>query len=146
MANLSPKQKTLATILAGVVVAVTPSLFTYLQAREEIKAKYRQSNDEATAGYKALVDSVTELQSVVQQQHDYVMKLEGRLEAVERRRIRITAPNVGSGSASPSHENPDASGSGAGAPAPVPPPDPAMLPAPHFRPPPADYNAAQMQR
>lgn len=151
MANLSAKQKTLATILAGVVVAVTPSLFTYLQARDEIKAKYRQANDEATAGYKALVSSVTDLQKAVKEQHDYIVKLEGHVDALEKMRWRPTNTNL-TGTGIPvgttgTVGHGAGSGSGAGmAPDPKPPADLPPLPAPDFRPPPADYNAAQTHR
>lgn len=152
MANLSPKQKTLATILAGVVVAVTPSLFTYLQARDEIKAKYQQANDEATAGYKALVSSVTDLQKAVKEQHDYIVKLEGHVEALEKMRWRPTTVagtrpgTIGVGTPGTVGHG-AGSGSGAGmAPDPKPPADLPPLPAPDFRPPPMDYNAAQTHR
>ena len=155
MANLSPKQKTLATIVAGVVVAVTPSLFSYLQSRDEIKAKYQQSNTEAAAAYKALVDSVKELQTAVKEQHDYIVKLEGHVDALEKLRWNrgtYVATNPGTvGVGTPGtigHGSGSGHGAGMGSGS-LPPPAPAdlpPLPAPDFRPPPADYTAVQQQR
>jgi hypothetical protein len=79
---MTPKQKTLAMILSGALVAVAPSFFGYLQARQEIREKYRKSHAEAEAGYAALADSVKELQTVATTQHDYIVKLEGQVSVL----------------------------------------------------------------
>jgi hypothetical protein len=79
-----PKVKTLATIVAGIIVAVTPALFTYLENRDEIKAKYRKTQEDATAGYAALAVSVKELQAQVVAQHEFIIKLEANLAAMDK--------------------------------------------------------------
>jgi type II secretory pathway pseudopilin PulG len=78
----SPKQKTVAAIIAGVLVAVAPSFFAYLQARQEIREKYVANRDKAEAGYDAVVESIKELQLTVIKEHDYVVKLEGQVAAL----------------------------------------------------------------
>jgi len=79
-----PPPKTIAAIIAGVVIAITPALFGYLQSRDEISAKYRLTQDEAANGYTALATSVKELQAAMTAQHDYIVKLEGHLEAMDK--------------------------------------------------------------
>jgi hypothetical protein len=137
---MSPKQKTLVTVVAGVIVAVTPSFFSYLQSRDEIKAKYQQASQEADTGYKALVASVADLQKAVTEEHDYTVKLEGQITALTNlvshlrsSRPVVVHPGVGSGSGSGSAEPP--------LPADVRPPD-----RPHFERPPANLDAAQSKR
>jgi hypothetical protein len=80
----TPKAKTLATVVAGVIIAVTPALFTYLENRDEIKAKYRKTQEDATAGYAALAVSVKELQAQVVTQHEFIIKLEANLAAMDK--------------------------------------------------------------
>jgi hypothetical protein len=75
----SPKQKTIAAIVAGVLVAVAPSFFAYLQARQEIRSKYNTTHANAEAGYDTLVLSVEKLQQALIEQHDHVVKLEGQV-------------------------------------------------------------------
>jgi hypothetical protein len=75
----SPKQKTAAAIIGGVLVAVTPSFFGYLQARQEIREKYNANRDKMEAGYDTMVASLKELQQAVVREHDYVVKLEGQV-------------------------------------------------------------------
>lgn len=81
---MAPRQKTVLTIVIGAIVAITPSFFSYLEARQEIREKYGQSHDEAASGHDALASSVSELQKTVLEQHDYVVKLEGQVEALTR--------------------------------------------------------------
>ena len=78
------KTKTLAAVVAGVIVAVTPALFTYLENRDEIKAKYHKTQDDAAAGYAALAVSVKELQTEVLSQHNYIIRLEANLAAMDK--------------------------------------------------------------
>lgn len=152
---MSPKQKTLATIVAGVIVAVTPSFFTYLQSRDELKAKYKQTNDEAAAGYKTLVESVKELQGAVKEQHDYIVKLEGHVEALEKMRrtnyVGVGTPgNLGHGAGNGSGQGFGSGhgvGSGSGSPPADMPKSDLKPPAPpDLRPPPPDFTAAQSKR
>ena len=142
---MSPKQKTLATIVAGVIVAVTPSFFTYLQSRDELKAKYQQTNDEAAAGYKTLVESVKELQGAVKEQHDYIVKLEGHVEALEKMR-RTNVVGVGT-PGTVGHGSGNGTGQGFGSGHSDEPKSDLKPPAPpDLRPPPPDFTAAQSKR
>ena len=79
-----PKAKTLAAVVTGVLVAVTPALFTYLENRDQIKSKTQKNQEDATAGYAALAVSVKELQTEVLAQHDYIIKLETNLAAMDK--------------------------------------------------------------
>jgi hypothetical protein len=79
-----PKAKTMAAIVAGVIVAVTPALFTYLENRDQIRVKYRKTQEDATAGYAALAVSVKELQAQVVTQHEFMIKLEANLAAMDK--------------------------------------------------------------
>ncbi len=99
---MTPKQKTWATIVIGAVVAIAPSTFGYLQARQEIGEKYRLSNKEADAGYKTLVESVQQLQLIVRAQHDQITKLQGTVEALVT--LRLTPVRIRS--TPPDGENP----------------------------------------
>lgn len=95
----SPKQKTAAAIVAGVLVAVAPSFFAYMQARHEIREKYNSNRVKAEAGYDAVVESIKELQLAVVKEHDYVVKLEGQV-AVLTSIFALTRPmTTGSGAA-----------------------------------------------
>jgi hypothetical protein len=76
------RQKTVLAIVIGAVVAIAPSFFGYLQARQEIREKYTQGHVEAAAGYTTLVESVKGLQKTALEQHDYIVKLEGQLTAL----------------------------------------------------------------
>ena len=72
------KQKTVLAIVIAVLGAV-PALFSYLQATQETRAKYRQSHSETEKSYEALAASVKDLQQAMLVQHDYVVKLEGQV-------------------------------------------------------------------
>jgi Tfp pilus assembly protein PilO len=80
---MAANPKTLITLLVGAIVGIAPAWFGYLSSHEELKAKYQQTQDEATGGYAALATSVKELQTTATTQHDYVVKLEARLEATD---------------------------------------------------------------
>lgn len=95
----SPKQKTAAAIVAGVIIAVAPSFFAYLQASHEIREKYNANRAKAEAGYDSVVESIKELQLAVVKEHDYVVKLEGQV-AVLTSIFTLTRPvTTGAGSA-----------------------------------------------
>jgi hypothetical protein len=100
-----PKTKTLAAVVAGVIVAIMPALFTYLENRDQIKAKYQKSQDDATAGYAALAVSVKELQTQVVAQHEFIIKLEANLAAMDKYTLdalnRIASRPVGGGARLP---------------------------------------------
>lgn len=76
------KQKTVLAIVIGAIVAIAPSFFSYLQARQEIREKYAENHNEAARGYDTLVASVKDLQKTALEQHDYIVKLEGQLVAM----------------------------------------------------------------
>lgn len=76
---VSSKQKTVLAILVGALVAIAPSFFGYLQARQEIREKYKQSYVETETSYETLVTSVKDLQKTALEQHDYIVKLEGQI-------------------------------------------------------------------
>ena len=80
----NPQKKTAAMVLGGVLIAVTPSLLGYMQNRDEIKAKYAQSQTNASSSYDALAASVKELQAATKEQHDYSVKLQAQLEMMEK--------------------------------------------------------------
>lgn len=79
---MQPSRKTYITIIVGAVVALVPPILLYAQSRAELREKYRESNDEADAGYKTLVESVQELRTTVQRQHEAIIKIQGYLDAV----------------------------------------------------------------
>ena len=137
---MTPKQKTLAMIVSGALVAVAPSFFGYLQARQEIREKYNQNRAASEAGYTTLVESVEALQKNASAQHEYTIKLEAQVvvltDLISKMRVRVSGtrpvpPGTGSGS-----------GVAVADPAPLPkmdkPPD-----RPVFKRPPPDLNAAQ---
>lgn len=76
---VSSKQKTVLAILVGALVAIAPSFFSYLQARQEIREKYKQNHVETETSYETLVTSVKDLQKTALEQHDYIVKLEGQI-------------------------------------------------------------------
>jgi uncharacterized membrane protein len=80
---MTPARKTVLTVVIGAVVALTPPVLGYLQSRSELQQKYAQSNAEADAGYKTLVESVRELRTKVSEQHDTIARLQGHIEAIE---------------------------------------------------------------
>jgi hypothetical protein len=124
------RQKTVLTIVIGAIVAIAPSFFGYLQARQEIREKYAQSHDEAAKGYTILVESVKGLQQTVLEQHDYTVKLEGQLTALTSVLAQWSASSPGL-----------RMGNGRPLPAAEKPPARPELPAP-----PADFTAAQQMR
>jgi len=79
-----PKSKTVAAVVGGVIIAIAPALFTYLENRDQIKSKTQKNQEDATAGYAALAVSVKELQTEVLAQHDYIIKLETNLAAMDK--------------------------------------------------------------
>lgn len=81
---MQPRGRTLLTLLVGAIVGIGPAWFGYLSSHEELKAKYQQSQDEATGGYAALAASVKELQVSVTTQHDFIIKLETHLDDMDR--------------------------------------------------------------
>lgn len=91
----TPRQKTVLAIVLGALVAIAPSFFSYLQARQEIREKYKQGRDEAANGYDALVASVKELQKTALDQHDYVVKLEGQISALTAVISQLSAASPG---------------------------------------------------
>lgn len=138
----TPPKKTVAVGVAGVLIAVLPALFTYLENRQEIKARYAKTQQEASAGYEALVTSVKELQAATLSQHDYIVKMQTQLELMEKlvlaaNRRTIVSPAMGSGA-------------GRGPASDTPPIADVHLPAPPERPAygtvPGDFSAAQMAR
>lgn len=78
------KNRTIATVIGGVIIAIVPALFTYLENRDQIRAKSQKNQEDATAGYAALAVSVKELQTEVLAQHDYIIKLETNLAAMDK--------------------------------------------------------------
>lgn len=133
-----PPKKTIAVGVAGVLIAVIPALFTYMQNRDEIKAKYVQTQASASSGYDALASSVKELQKATLAQHDYIVKMQGQLELMEKfvlARTRVGGSGYGSGS---------------GRLAPVTEPKPPELPAPPPKPiygkMPDNFDAAQIRK
>lgn len=128
---VTPHQKTIATIIAGVIIAVMPALLGYLQSRDEIAAKYQKTQDEATSGYNALVTSVKEIQAAMTVQHDYIVKLEGHLEAMDKYVMGALRARPVTGRPAVVAADP---------PAPIPPPT-----RPKFRDPPADFGDATQQ-
>ena len=132
--GLTANQKTLAGIVAGVIVAVVPSIFGYLQARDEIQAKYLKSNAETEAGYQALKKSVEELQAEARTQHDKVVVLQAHVEFLEKRLERLDS------SGRPTSPTPSPEPS-AIAPPPLEPPKPA----PKLKSPPRDIDDALLR-
>lgn len=130
--TVTSKQKTILAIVLGAVVAIAPSFFSYLQARQEIREKYRQNRAEATVGYDVLVTSIKDLQRTVTEQHDYIVKLQGQVTLI-------------TDALSPSSLRMMGSGAGSTATAALPtleaPPELPSLPAP-----PPDFSTAQMAR
>src|SRR5690349_6218289 len=101
--TVTPKQKTILTIVLGAVVAIAPAFFGYLQASQETREKYQQSRHEASNGYDALVKSVKDLQASVTEQHDYIVKLQGQVDLLTRALsaaagLRMTGSGTGSAS------------------------------------------------
>lgn len=92
---VTAKQKTLLTILLGAIVAIAPSFFGYLKARDEIGAKREESRSEAQASYKALAASVEGLQKTALEQHDYVVKLEAQIGMLVNVLAHATPSGVG---------------------------------------------------
>lgn len=154
---MTPKQKTWAMVLSGIVVAVAPSFFGYLQAKDEIRARAKTSHAEAEAGYQTLTASVEELQQVVVQQHDYAVRLEGHIEALEAQvaalatemgELRSAAPATPT---RPTRRVGHGAGTGSGAGVSRPPrasvprfnPEPPKVP--NFKPLPADLDGAKAE-
>ena len=79
-----PKKKTAAAVVGGVLVAVLPALLTYLENRDQIKTKTQKNQEDAIAGYAALADSVKELQARVVTQHEFMIRLEANLAAMDK--------------------------------------------------------------
>ena len=143
----APTKKTFATVGASVIIALIPGVLGYCENRDEIKAKYARSQGRASNGYAALAKSVEELQGVVKTQHEYLVKLEERVEGLKGfvglalYGKPLTVTNAGSGAVSPVTA-PTASTdllkvmTGAHAPAPK---------EPDFKQLPANYTAAQQQ-
>jgi hypothetical protein len=100
---VTSRQKTALAIVLGALVAIAPSFFGYLQARQEIREKYQQGRDEAVNGYETLVVSVKDLQKTALEQHDYVVKLEGQLVALTSilAQLSTATPGLRMGAASP---------------------------------------------
>lgn len=71
------------TVVLGAIVALTPPTLVYLQGRAELQAKYSETNNEADAGYKTLVESVRELRVTVSSQHDAITKMQGYIDALQ---------------------------------------------------------------
>jgi hypothetical protein len=129
-------------IIGTVAMALIPALFGYIQNRDEIKARYSQTQHEATLGFDALAKLVKELQAATIVQHDYIVKIQAQLEMMEKFVLARTRRDVGSGYGS---------GSGRlGSAAPVvveePPSFPAPPPTPAYGKVPDDFSAAQMKR
>lgn len=94
--TVTTKQKTVLAIVIGAIVAIAPSFFSYLQARQEIREKYAENHNEAARGYDTLVASVKDLQKTALEQHDYIVKLEGQLVAMTSFLAQLSAsPNGG---------------------------------------------------
>lgn len=149
---MTPKQKTWAMVLSGIIVAVAPSFFGYLQAKDEIKARARVSHAEAEAGYQTLSASVQELQQVVIQQHDYAVRQEGHVEALEAQlaalamelgSLRSSAATASTSSTRPPRHADDAGVSRRPAAVVVPRFNPTPPKAPDFKALPADLDGAK---
>jgi len=80
--TITSKQKTVLAIALTTLGAIAPAFFSYLQATQETRAKYRQSHNETERSYDALAASVKDLQEAMLIQHDYVVKLEGQIAAL----------------------------------------------------------------
>lgn len=122
-------------VWSGVIIAAITGFFGYMKNRDEIRAKYQQTQVSAASGYDALAASVKELQAATLVQHDYIVKLEGHLEGLEKS-LALAMTGQGTGRIRPPVE---------------PPRNPAAdLPAPPERPSygivPPDFAAAQQQR
>src|SRR5262245_57013831 len=78
VAAVKDLQKTVLAIVLGAIVAIAPSFFSFLQARQEIREKSAENHAESAQGDETLVAAVKDLQKTVLEQHDYVVKLEGQ--------------------------------------------------------------------
>lgn len=125
---VTTRQKTVLAIIVGALVAVAPSFFGYLQARQEIREKYAANHEEAAQGYDTLVVSVKDLQKTALEQHDYIVKLEGQITLLTNvlTQLSTSTTSLRMGNGLPKLEKP---------------PGRPNLPAP-----PDDFNAAQMKR
>jgi hypothetical protein len=99
---MAANSKTVLTLVIGAVVGVGPAYFGYLQSRDELKAKYQQTQDEASSGYAALSTSVKELQAEVTTQHDYIIKLQTHLDDMDKY-MTETRSRVVAGTPGPHH-------------------------------------------
>ena len=81
---ITSKQKTVLAIVLTAIVAIAPSFFGYLQARQEIAEKYKQGRGEAANSYETLAASLKDLQTASFAQHDYIVKLEGQITMLTR--------------------------------------------------------------
>jgi hypothetical protein len=78
---MTPAQKmTVLKTIVGAVLVLVPATLSFLQSRAELEVKA----SEADAGYKALVDSVKELQQTVTTQHDDIIKLQTAIQMLGR--------------------------------------------------------------
>lgn len=103
-------------LLIGAVAVIVPALLSYCQATSEAEVQAAHASREADAGYKALVQSVRNLEQVVQTQGDAIRAL-----------ARSHEPSAGPGPAWPDAGLP---GPAAGSAAPL--PDMAAAAAPSF--------------
>jgi hypothetical protein len=126
---MASRQKTVLAIVLTALVTIAPSFFSYLQARQALREKYKQSRDEAVNGYETLATSVKSLQNAVLEQHDYAAKLEGQITLLTSILAQLSTATPGlrmsAGSSLPRLEKP---------------PTRPNLPAP------PNFDAAQMER
>jgi hypothetical protein len=105
----TPRQKTALAIVLGALVAIAPSFFSYLQATQEMRQKYKQGRDETEHGYETLVVAVKDLQKTALAQHDYIIKLEGQITTLVNVLGHLPAAaglRMGSGPPLPTPERP----------------------------------------
>lgn len=88
-------------VVAGILIAIVPAALSYCQSMQEIHSKYQLNHSETAVGYSSLVQSVKELQTSVQEQHDQLVQLEAYISALElfikpdaRRMISVHRPQL----------------------------------------------------
>lgn len=81
---MSPKGKSRLTIVAAMIMAVAPSMFSYCQSVSETRAKYRASKETAEAGYTTLSERVAELQVAIKEHHESLIKLTAYVEIMRQ--------------------------------------------------------------
>jgi hypothetical protein len=79
----TPPKKTVAVASAGILLALVPALLGYMQNRDEIRAKYNQSQSSAESSYDIVATTVKQLQAATLAQHDYIVKMQAQIEMLQ---------------------------------------------------------------